>query len=111
VQDYFPAVQLDFGHVAFDKDRRYVIRFRAKVVKAKNGKGEAFNASFAERRIAPEVAEVKEGWQWYEFPPVKLRESHMFNFRCGRFSKGGGRTAVDAVFVDCLQIVAEGAKR
>lgn len=111
VQDYFPAVQLDFGHVAFDKDRRYVIRFRAKVVKAKNGKGEAFNASFAERRIAPEVAEVKEGWQWYEFPPVKLREAHMFNFRCGRFSKGGGRTAVDAVFVDCLQIVAEGAKR
>jgi hypothetical protein len=42
---------------------------------------------------------------------VKLSERHEFNFRCGRFSKGGGRTAVDAVFIDCLEIAAEEAKR
>ena len=32
VQDYSPAVSLNFGHVAYDKDRGYVVRFRAKVV-------------------------------------------------------------------------------
>ena len=110
VQDYFPTVQLDFGHVAFDNDRKYIVRFRAKVVKAKNGKGEAFNATFAGRRIAPEVADVAEGWNWYAFPAGKLREAHMFELKCGRFAKGGGRAAVDAVFIDCLEISAEDAK-
>ena len=110
VQDYFPTVQLDFGHVAFDDDRKYIVRFRAKVVKAKNGKGEAFNATFAGRRIAPEVADVAEGWNWYAFPAGKLREAHMFELKCGRFAKGGGRAAVDAVFIDRLEISAEDAK-
>jgi hypothetical protein len=110
VQDYFPTVQLDFGHVAFDNDRKYIVRFRAKVVKAKNGKGEAFNATFAGRRIAPEVADVAEGWNWYAFPAGKLREAHMFELKCGRFAKGGGRAAVDAVFIDRLEISAEDAK-
>jgi hypothetical protein len=110
VQDCFPTAQLSFGHVAFDNDRKYVVRFRAKVVKAKNGKGEAFNATFADRRIAPDVAEVADGWNWYEFPSVKLRESHVFELKCGRFAKGGGRGAVDAVFIDRLEIAAKEPK-
>jgi hypothetical protein len=110
VQDCFPTAQLSFGHVAFDNDRKYVVRFRAKVVKAKDGKGEAFNATFADRRIAPDVAEVADGWNWYEFPSVKLRESHVFELKCGRFAKGGGRGAVDAVFIDRLEISAKEPK-
>ena len=107
VQDYFPTVELDFGHVAFDEDRRYVVRFRAKVAKAKDGKGEAFNAQFAGRRIAPDVSDVADGWNWYSFPPVKLSESYSFTLRSGRFAKGGGRTAVDSVFIDRLEICAD----
>lgn len=107
VQDYFPTVELDFGHVAFDDDRRYRVRFRAKVAKAKGGKGEAFNAQFADHRIAPDVSDVADGWNWYSFPPVKLRESYSFTLRSGRFANGGGRAAVDAVFIDRLEISAD----
>jgi len=87
------------------------VRFRAKVVKAKDGKGEAFNATFAGRHIAPDVAEAGNGWKWYAFPAGKLRESHMFEFKSGRFAKGGGRTAVDAVYIDRLEIAAEDSNR
>ena len=107
VQYYYPALSLKFSNVAFDGDRRYVIRFRAKVAKAKNGKGEAFNAEFGGRRIAPTVAEVADGWQWYEFAPMKLKDSFTFDFKPGRFAKGGGRTAVDAVYFDRMEIRAE----
>lgn len=107
VQDYSPAVSLNFGHVAYDKDRGYVVRFRAKVVKAKGGKGEAFNAEFAGRRIAPDVSEVAEGWNWYEFPRRGLNDAHRFFMKCGRFANGGGRSAVDAVFIDRLEIIAQ----
>ena len=107
VQYYYPALSLKFSNVAFDGDRRYVIRFRAKVEKAKNGKGEAFNAEFGGRRIAPTVAAVADGWQWYEFAPMKLKDSFTFDFKPGRFAKGGGRTAVDAVYFDRMEIRAE----
>ena len=107
VQYYYPALSLKFSNVAFDDDRKYVIRFRAKVAKAKNGRGEAFNAEFGGKRIAPTVAEVADGWQWYEFAPMKLKDSFSFDFKPGRFAKGGGRTAVDAVYFDRMEIRAE----
>ena len=107
VQYYYPALSLKFSNVAFDSDRKYVIRFRVKVAKAKNGKGEAFNAEFGGRRIAPTVAEVADGWQWYEFAPMKLKDSFIFDFKPGRFAKGGGRTAVDAVYFDRMEIKAK----
>ena len=107
VQYYYPALTLKFSNVAYDSDRKYKIRFRAKVAKAKDGKGEAFNVEFAGRRIAPTVADVADGWQWYEFAPVKLKDSFSFEFKPGRFAKGGGRTAVDAVYFDRMEIKAE----
>ena len=58
-------------------------------------------------RIAPTVAEVADGWQWYEFAPMKLKDSFSFDFKPGRFAKGGGRTAVDAVYFDRMEIRAE----
>jgi hypothetical protein len=107
VQDYFPALSLNFSNVAFDDDRKYAVRFRVKVAKAKDGKGEAFNAEFCGKRIAPQVAEVEDGWQWYGFEPVKLKNSSVFEFKPGRFAKGGGRSAVDAVYFDRMEIKAD----
>ena len=48
-----------------------------------------------------------DGWQWYEFAPMKLKDSFTFDFKPGRFAKGGGRTAVDAVYFDRMEIRAE----
>jgi hypothetical protein len=107
VQCYYPALSLKFSNVAYDEDRKYRIRFRVKVTRASNGKGEAFNAEFAGKRIAPKVEELDDGWQWYEFPPLKLKDAYEFNFKSGRFKKGGGRTAVQAVFFDRMEIMAE----
>jgi hypothetical protein len=111
VQDYFPALSLNFSNVAFDDDRKYAVRFRVKVAKAKDGKGEAFNAEFCGKRIAPQVAEVEDGWQWYGFEPVKLKNSSVFEFKPGRFAKGGGRSAVDAVYFDRMEIKADCSRR
>ena len=107
VQCFYPALSLRFSNVAYDSDRKYRIRFRAKVAKAKNGKGEAFNAEFAGMRIAPKVEEVKDGWQWYGFEPVALKDSYEFSIKTGRFDKGGGHTAVDAVYFDRMEIKGE----
>ena len=53
------------------------------------------------------VSEVADGWQWYEFAPMKLKDSFTFDFKPGRFAKGGGRGAVDAVYFDRMEIRAE----
>ena len=53
------------------------------------------------------MAGVADGWQWYEFAPMKLKDSFSFDFKPGRFAKGGGRTAVDAVYFDRMEIRAE----
>ena len=105
VQCYYPALTLKFSNVAYDSDRKYAVRFRVKVEKAQNGKGEAFNVEFAGKRIAPKVEDVAEGWQWYEFAPIVLKDSNEFNFKPGRFANGGGRGAVKATYFDRLEII------
>jgi hypothetical protein len=35
---------------------------------------------------------------------MKLKDSYEFNFKPGRFEKGGGRSAVDAVYFDRMEI-------
>ena len=103
-EDWRGPVRLSFGNVAYDSDTAYVVRFRAKVDKAPNGVGEAFNAEFAGQRIAPKVAEVKDGWQWYEYQPTRLADSQVFEYKSGRFDKGGGRCAVNCSYIDRLEI-------
>ena len=99
------AAELFFGNVAADADARYVVRFRAVVDRAPDGKGEAFNATLGGDRIAPRVEDVAEGWQWYAFKPCRIGDSLKFSFASGRFEKGGGRSAVKAVRIDRVEIV------
>ena len=98
------AAWLFFGNVAYDADAKYVVRFRARVDRAPDGKGEAFNAVYADERIAPRVEDVPDGWQWYEFKPRKIRGGQTFSFASGRFPKGGGRAAVNGVRIDRIEI-------
>ena len=106
-QDYYAAVSLDFGNVAFDADAEYVLRFRAKADPVPNGTGEAFNVEFAGQRIAPSVEEIGADWKWYNFKPIRLKDGHCFEFKSGRFKNGGGRGAVRATFVDQVEITRQ----
>ena len=103
-EDWMGPLTLSFGNVAYDGDAEYTVRFRAKVDPVPGGKGEAFNAEFAGMRIAPTVEEAGTGWKWYAYRPLKLKDSHVFHFKTGRFSKGGGRGAVNATYIDRLEI-------
>ena len=103
-EDWRGPVMFPFCNVAYDEDAKYQVRFRAKVEKVPGGKGEAFNAEYEKQRIAPTVAEVKDGWQWYEFTPTKIKNWHWFEYKSGRFSNGGGRTAVKCSYIDRLEI-------
>ena len=103
-EDWEGPLSLSFGNVAYDADADYEVRFRAKVDPVPGGAGEAFNAEFAGMRIAPTVAEAGEGWKWYSYRPLRLRDANVFRFKNGRFSKGGGRGAVKATYIDTLEI-------
>lgn len=103
-EDWTGPLSLSFGNVAYDEDVDYEVRFRAKIDPAPGGKGEAFNAEFAGQRIAPAVEVADTGWKWYTFRPMKLNDSHVFRFKSGRFAKGGGRGAVNATYIDRLEI-------
>ena len=98
------AAWLFFGNVAADADAKYIVRFRARVDRVPGGTGEAFNAVYGNERIAPRVEDVKDGWQWYAFKPKKIYDNQEFYFASGRFSKGGGRAAVNGVRIDQNEI-------
>ena len=80
------------------------MRFRARVDRVPGGTGEAFNAVYGNERIAPRVEDVKDGWQWYAFKPKKIHDNQEFYFASGRFTKGGGRAAVNGVRIDRIEI-------
>ena len=103
-EEWRGPVMFPFCNVAYDKDAEYVVRFRAKVEKTPGGKGEAFNAEYEKQRIAPTVDEVKDGWQWYEFKPTRIKDWHWFEYKSGRFANGGGRGAVKCSYIDRLEI-------
>jgi hypothetical protein len=103
-EDWRGPVMFPFCNVAYDADELYTVRFRAKVEKTPGGKGEAFNAELDKQRIAPTVDEVADGWQWYEFKPVRLKDWMWFEYKSGRFAKGGGRGAVKCSYIDRMEI-------
>jgi hypothetical protein len=102
--DKVGAAWLFFGNVAADADANYVVRFHARVDRAPEGKGEAFDATYAGERIAPRVEDVPDGWQWYTFKPQKINGGQTFSFASGRFANGGGRGAVKGVRIDRIEI-------
>ena len=61
-------------------------------------------AVYGNERIAPRVEDVPDGWQWYAFKPKKIHDNQEFYFASGRFSKGGGRAAVNGVRIDRVEI-------
>ena len=102
------VVKIAFANVAFDRGARYKIRARIRVAKKEGGRGEAFYASVkrdhrAVVECSRKVEEVPDGYEWYDVGVVEPKGSMEFNFGCGRFAKGGGRMAVEAVFIDAVE--------
>ena len=101
------AANVFFGSVAFDAEARYRVRVRIRCERAEDGRGEAFNCTLGGNGLRRRIEEVKDGWQWYEFPARKLNDGLVFTFRSGRFGEGGGAPAVKGVFLDAVEIVRE----
>ena len=115
--------KLFFRNVAFDRDARYEVRFRAKVVKGDRegaafraalgpagakeitNLGEGTNAENALAVIEKRTDEVDGEWAWYAFPPVRLKESFAFEFGSGPWNHGGGTGATKEVLLDRVEIV------
>jgi hypothetical protein len=104
-----PVAKLAFANVAFDPDALYRLRVRLRVAKAENGRGEAFYASL-DKDFKPvleayaDVQSVADGYAWYDLGVTKLSENMTFGLGCGRYAKGGGRTATENVFLDGLSL-------
>ena len=119
-----PMARLEFSKVAFDEGVPYKVRFRAKVVRDGN-KGAAFRATLAEKGSKPvavtnlgeaqtlgsggeaierNVDEVGDGYAWYEFHPVLLKDNLVFEFGSGPWPHGGGVGATKEVRLDVVEI-------
>ena len=116
--------RLEFAKVAFDKGVPYKVRFRAKVVRD-GGKGAAFRATLAKKGASPvaitnlgeaqvlgeqgeaierTVDQVGDGYAWYEFAPIPLNDSRVFEFGSGPGERGGGIGATKEVRLDRVEI-------
>lgn len=105
VQDS-PCAVLSMRHVAYD-DTEYRIRIRLKVDKPEGTKGEAFfvkmrNGELEASRNAEEISET--GYAWYDVGNCKLTDAMSLECGIGRYSKGGGRQAVNGVSLDAVEI-------
>ena len=106
------SVRLDMASVAYDPETKYKIRLRARVEKEPGAKGEAFWAGVYSRSksngigsISPRVEDVDGEYHWYTaarwIPNPK--EDVMIWAGPGRFGNEG--SAVNAVYIDCLELV------
>lgn len=115
-------VKLPFENVAFDSEADYEVSFRCKVEKV-GGDGEAFRATMGvagSRQVANlgegesegtqfasisrKVSETSGNWEWYSFPPMKLKANYAFLFGSGRWSQGGGAETTKRVLLDRICI-------
>ncbi len=99
------GVYFNISNLAYDRDAEYRIRIRVKVERVEGGKGEAFRAHLGRKNIvAVNVKDVPDDtYRWYDLGTAKLTPDMVFEFSNGRFANGGGRTAVKATWIDCLE--------
>ena len=99
------GVYFNISNLAYDRDAEYRIRIRVKVERVEGGKGEAFRAHLGKKNaLAVNVKDVPDDtYRWYDLGTAKLTPDMVFEFANGRFANGGGRTAVKATWIDCLE--------
>lgn len=94
-----------FGNVAYDSGVRYAIRVRVRAELEQGAKGEVFCATLGRMEKAVTATEVRDGqWHWYDVGSAELSDALEFQFRPGRFAKGGGRNTVRNLYVDQVEI-------
>ena len=100
------AVKLWFGHVAFDEGAEYRLRVHVRAPKAKGAKpgSEAFRTQIGSLEKSFAVRDLKNGYAWYDVGTFRPDKWTTFYLASGRFSKGGGVSAVDGVWIDGLEI-------
>jgi len=106
------CTMLPLSKVVFRTGRTYRIRARVRVEREEGAKGEAFWAGVydeAAKRgrggIEPKVADVGEGYVWYDVATWIPGGGSYFWIGPGRFdAQGGGRSAVKAVWLDKIEI-------
>jgi len=117
-----PIVEFPFANLAYDQKATYRVRLRVKVVRDREN-GAAFRAVLGKRGehkvtnidessgelgeagvVEPWAADVKPGYQWYEFPARQLNDRLVFEFGSGPWVHRGGVGVTKSVFLDGLEV-------
>ncbi len=94
-----------FRNVAYDPGARYAVRVRVRAELEQGATGEVFCATLGKMEKAVTATEVRDGqWHWYDVGSAELSDALEFQFRPGRFAKGGGRNTVRNLYVDQVEI-------
>lgn len=103
---------LSAGNVAYDKGVRYRLRVHARADKVPGAKGEALRVRVYHNKnddrpieFAQNVETMSDGWAWYDAGTFLPEDSHEISIGGGRFDRGGGVSAVKALYVDALEFV------
>ncbi len=94
----------------FEPGASYKLRVRVRVVKT-DRQGSAFWAGIYDTarkkgwgQIQPSTAEVQEGYQWYDVGTWIPEANQYLWLGPGPFTKDGGQSAIEAVYVDRLEL-------
>lgn len=108
------CVMMDLSLIAYDPGAKYRISARVRVDKKENGKGQAFwsgvydyeNKREAGYGYAPQVTDLKDGYQWYPITTWCPANGHNFWFGPGMFDKKqtDHSLAHNGVYLDCIKI-------
>ena len=100
------CVQLSMGKIAFEPGKKYRLRARVRVEKAKDKDGEAFwagvyssGAKCGRGGVQPRTKDVGDGYAWYDVATWVPAPDEFFWIGPGRFNADGS-SAIKAVYID-----------
>ncbi|OQC16650.1 MAG: hypothetical protein BWX73_00719 [Lentisphaerae bacterium ADurb.Bin082] len=103
------CVQFRPDMAPFNKDKKYQIRWRVKVI-PRAAEGEAFWTGVYDRvkrlhrgQVQPKVAETKPAYTWYDSIVWTPNPDDYIWFGPGRFDKEKGQSAIEAVYIDKIE--------
>ena len=108
------CVRLPMRTVAYDEGATYRLRVRVRVEKDPDAKGEAFWTGVYDPEAKRDVLHVTvkvqncgSDYVWCDLGKWIPRDCQSFWLGPGRFKKDGGKSAVRAVWVDCIELQEE----
>ena len=104
------CLQWHVNPAVFAPDTEYKLRVRVRVVKT-DREGNAFWAGIydvAQKKgwgeIQPNTSAVQDGYQWYDIATWKPQADQYLWVGPGPFTKDGGQSAIEAVYVDRFEL-------